>query len=76
VAQGAWDSFFPGSVDWDLGWRLHLAALQGPDSGRVVPPRAQQVPGAFATTGAREVRFQGRCAQARLSTAAGSGQGG
>lgn len=25
--QAGWDRLFPGSVDWELGWRLHLTAL-------------------------------------------------
>ena len=42
---------FPGSVDWDLGWQLHLGAqraLSLPEAVRPAPPR-RPVPAAIRT---------------------------
>jgi len=39
---------FPDSVDWELGWRLHLAANKPEEAEGLLPPRAKQVSGSEA----------------------------
>lgn len=53
--QGWWNAIFPDSIDWELGWSLHLKAL-----GRVSNVEAAAgapVPGVFSRLPARKVDY-------------------
>mmetsp|Transcript_14257 Transcript_14257/g.48778 ORF Transcript_14257/g.48778 Transcript_14257/m.48778 type:complete len:143 (-) Transcript_14257:91-519(-) len=53
--QQAWDRLFPDSVDWELGWKLHLKALGQVDAS--LPPAEKLVPRVYAKEKSRKLDY-------------------
>ena len=56
-AQRLWDSIFPDSIDWELGWSAHLQNTGQMPSGDAALAAGSSVPRVFAALPARKVDY-------------------